>query len=572
MDNVLVLKTKIDTKDFTRQIADVEERIKGLSNALATAKPGDDVREMEIELEKLNNQLTTLYKKQNDINNQGFKKAHQAVESINHGVQKVGKSIFRWGLTLIGVRSAMTLIRGAMSTLSQYDETLAKNMEYIRYVLAMLLKPLIEYIVDLIFKLLQYINYIANAWFGINLFANASAESMEKTTKNAQKLAKNMEKARKDLLGFDKINKLNAQQSSSSSTTGGTPSVDLSKMLGDNQVPEWLRWIADNGEWLQNLLLGIAGALLAIKLGASGIQALGIGFALLGLQDLIKDFPKYFDELDSSLENNGTEWEDFGKILLDIGLVVVGIGIAFLNLPIIVAGVILLLLGLVLTFYNEITTEIDNIKRDIETSIIDVESKFGFFLNALTGIFSIIGFIIEDTFTGTFLPIKQFADGVLLLFKGKVAGGLENIFFAVGNIIIGTLNKVIDGVNILITPLRSLIQTMGAVGAFFSGKAPPSMKDIKIPNIPYLKNKGTSNSIISQPSSSSYIGSTGYLVSGIASSIASSTLGNQNKYQDLVDKVLKNFKIDITNELDGRVLSKKMYQFDSEDIFARNGG
>ena len=62
-------------------------------------------------------------------------------------MDNIAKTVTRLALAVFGVRSVYSAIRGAMSTLSQYDEQMATNIEYIRFVLASALKPIIETII-----------------------------------------------------------------------------------------------------------------------------------------------------------------------------------------------------------------------------------------------------------------------------------------------------------------------------------------------------------------------------------------------------------------------------------------
>ena len=49
-----------------------------------------------------------------------------------------------------------------------------------------MLKPIIETIINLAYKLLAYTAYIAKAWFGVELFADATADAFTRS-KNALK-------------------------------------------------------------------------------------------------------------------------------------------------------------------------------------------------------------------------------------------------------------------------------------------------------------------------------------------------------------------------------------------------
>lgn len=566
MENALVLKTKLDTKNFDREIAYLQDEAEDLRAILKDAGKldSDDIKKYESQLEKVNNRLADLYKKQNDINNQGFRKVQDTLSNVNKSASNIGKSIVRWGLTLLGVRSAMTLIRSSMSTLSQYDEQLAKNMEYIRYVIAMALKPLIEYIVSLVFTLLQYINYIAQAWFGVNLFANASAESMEKNAKASGTMAKNIKEARKDLLGFDKINKLSSQDTSSGGASGGDtiPSVDLSKMLPQGEVPDWLKWIADYGDLVQKLLFMIGAGLVAIKLGLTPLQGFGIAIALEGIVELVQDLSSYIDKLDSSLEDHGTTWKDFGKIIQDIGIIITGIGIVIGSVSLALIGLAVAIVGTYVAFYEEISGFLSKGRELIDDFIHWVEDNtgvlFAFFLGILDGLYD----FFVDTIHGFIRPMKDVFDGILLIFKGDFVGGFTSIMRGLGNKIISIINRLIDVINMVFSPLRQMITLVGRV----TGQN-WSITDVKIPRASYLAKGG----IINYPGRGvPLVGAIG----GEGGQEGVLPLSDETAMERIGEKIGKHIRInlDLTNEMDGRVFSRQLKQINMEDEFARNGG
>ena len=255
----------------------------------------------------------------------GYENIENITERIGKGTSNVIKKIGKWALAIFSVHSAYMFVRQAVSTISQYNQQLASDLEYIRYATSMVLQPVIEYLVNLVYKLLQYVNYIANAWFGVNLFANASSDAFNKANNNANKL-------KKTLAGFDEMNVLN--NDGSSGLLGGLPTQDLSQVLGDDQVPAWLRWIKDNKDLIAGVtrdLLILFGAVTVSKVlkniatlfGASG------GMGLIGLKEILAiigttyvvsiavkgviEAKKQFDELNEQIQDNTTLMENNRK-------------------------------------------------------------------------------------------------------------------------------------------------------------------------------------------------------------------------------------------------------------------
>ena len=275
----VIIEAKLNTKSFDAQIDKLTDKLDTLEQEYEAALkdknfPNDELIKYREEIEKTSNKLSDLYKKQNELNQ------NHAFEKLGSSINGIIKKVTKWGLAIFGVRSAYLGIRQAMSILSQYDDQMATNIEYIKYALAMVLKPIIEWIVNAVMTLLQYVNYIAQAWFGINLFANASAKSFQKANKSAKQL-------QRTLAGFDEMNVLN-KDGSVGSVGSGVPSVDLSN-IKDVKIPDWVKWIADN----KDLILTVLGALAATfavskvlgwvsNLGLLG-KALGMGSGILGM-------------------------------------------------------------------------------------------------------------------------------------------------------------------------------------------------------------------------------------------------------------------------------------------------
>ena len=164
-------------------------------------------------------------------------------------------------------------------------------------------------------------------------------------SKNTGKISKNTEKIKKDLqtTPFDEMNVLSDTSSDrAGGTSGGTgggaiaPSIDPSILQGE--VPDWLKWIADNKDLILSIMAGIAAGLLAWKLGLDGIKALGIGLLIGGILYAIESLIKYLKD---------PSWKNFGKIITGIGVALIGLGLIIggpAGLPVIIAGAIVAIL------------------------------------------------------------------------------------------------------------------------------------------------------------------------------------------------------------------------------------
>lgn len=262
MDGWITLGAELDTKSFDAQIEDVESKLATLeqrweetNNMPAFEGKNEDLQNLSLQIEKLSNKLIILKKKQQDVNNQGLENLGNNVSKIGDGMSSILKKVAKWGLALFSVRTAYSLIRNAITTISESNDQMKANIDYMRFALAMSLKPIVEWLVNAVYKLMTYINYISNAWFGYNLFKDAGIEDFEKSLEKSNKTAKDLKKT---LMGFDEANVI---QDTSSASGGGTtlPSFDLSKVQ-QIDVPDWVKWIADNKDTIIQLaeIVGIA--------------------------------------------------------------------------------------------------------------------------------------------------------------------------------------------------------------------------------------------------------------------------------------------------------------------------
>ena len=260
----------------------------------------------------------------------GFNKMNTSVSSSIKHIGKLALGIF-------SVASAYRLMSSASSTLGQYDEQYATNLEYIRYLIAQAIAPALKYVVNLASTLLSYLNYILNAWFGITLFSKNSSKNFMKARESTSKIKKDLQTT-----PFDEMNVLS--DTSSSGTSGAVaPSIDPSMLQGE--VPDWLKWIVDNKDLILSTLAGIAAGIVAIKWGLGGIKALGIGIMVKGIIDLITSLKDYIED---------PSWENFGKVIKAIGEIILGLGIIIGNVPLIVAGAIVFIVGTIVKYWEQI--------------------------------------------------------------------------------------------------------------------------------------------------------------------------------------------------------------------------
>ena len=550
-------------------------------------KIGSQLDKMYAKEVKLNNAVdrTSLAYSQIQSNVSGYKakiesiklqKQQSQVNEIKKGFDNVGKSVSssikhigRLALGVLSVRSAYLLARQASSTLGQYDEQYATNLEYIRYLIAQAIAPALKYVVNLASTLLSYLNYIANAWFGITLFSKNSAKNFMKAKNSTGGISKNTGKIKKDLqtTPFDEMNVLN--DTSSSGTSGGAgggaiaPSIDPSLFAG--KVPDWLKWIADNKDLILSVMAGITAGLLAWKLGLDGIKALGIGLLITGIIYTIQSLIDYL---------NDPSWENFGKIIQGIGIAIIGLGALIGSVPLMVAGAIVLIVGTIVKYWEQIKSflqqGIDWLKGKSEW----IHEMFG---DEIGDLYDFIVDILQDTlnmFDGLFSGIKQIFDGIIKIIKGVFTGDWKQAWEGLKQVVAGVFNSLWSIVkyplNMIISGLNTLIRGANRIKFDIPSWVPGiggKQFGFNIPEIPKLA-KGT---ILNNPGHGVPVAG-GKALAGEAGREAYLPLSDTQLLEELGSTIGKYITINanIVNNMNGRTISRQLQRIQNDSNFAYN--
>ena len=377
----LEIKVKAETSEYEKQIADLKARYNDELGFIKDAGNGnipkttqmriDEKYQTELdginqkyrvqsnELDKINSKLNENYKKQSELKDKVSEinvemSRRQYLEETKGKMQDIGASlsnilgkVVRWGFYLFSIRSAYSLISSAVSTLSSYNTQIGTDIAYIRFALASTLQPIVEGLIKLVYKLLVYTAYIVKAWFGINLFANASTTAFQKTNKAVKETNKSAKELQKTLTGFDEMNVLQKNGDVSSGGGGGgvgditAPSIDLSEWE-NVEIPKWIDWIAKNKDLILKFLLGVTAFFATVKIaqflgnlfgifknlqGITGLKLWGAiaGFAitLVGIFQTVSSIIKFIKD---------PSWENFVSILQGISTILVGIGITLISI------------------------------------------------------------------------------------------------------------------------------------------------------------------------------------------------------------------------------------------------
>ena len=446
-----------------QEFTDLQGSEKIISN---NEKIGETLDKMYAKEVKLNNAVdrTSLAYSQIQSNVSAYKakiesvniqKQQAQVDQLKNGFNKMNtsvsssiKHIGRLALGIFSVASAYRLMSSASSTLGQYDEQYATNLEYIRYLIAQAIAPALKYVVNLASTLLSYLNYILNAWFGITLFSKNSSKNFMKARESTSKIKKDLQTT-----PFDEMNVLS--DTSSSGTSGAVaPSIDPSLFKG--KVPDWLKWIADNKNLILSVMAGITAGLLAWKLGLDGIKALGIGLMISGIVYAISSLLKYLKD---------RTWKNFGKIIQGIGIAIIGLGAIIGSVPVAVAGAIVLIVGTIEKYWEQIKAFLQKGIDWLVSKTDWVKDNFGIVGETIYTIFTSLLQGLLNIFDSLFTAIKGTFDGIIKFIKGVFSGdwkqaweGIKDIFSSVWNGIKGIVSSVWQFIKSIFNSLVNLVK------------------------------------------------------------------------------------------------------------------
>lgn len=527
--NVLEIE-KMQLEDLNKKYSKQLDSISSINKKIQT-----NVKNQEL----MKNQIDTISRKAKGLD-VDFSKISKSTGDV---IKKVGK----WALAIFSVRGAYSAVRRAMSTLTQYNETLANQLNTINLMFASALEPLITRIVNLVYQLMSHINYIAKAWFGIDLFASATEKAMSKSAKSAKDM-------RKSLAGFDEMNVLN-----DNGTTGigniGMENIGI-EPLPEGEIPNWLQWIVDNKDEVISGLLGIAGAITSIGLGLSFIKGLGIGVAIAGLALLIQGIIGFL---------NDPTFENFMHILEGIALTITGVAIAFAAWPVAIGAAIASVVLLVVENYNKIHKLFTNLIGWFETTFYGALKKL-FGDKIATAIMTPINYVInyiKGRFEGFYGGVKDIVDGIVKMFKGDFTGGMRDVFDGLVKIVLAPFNSIISGINGVIRGINKIKFEVPDWVPDIGGKK----LGFNIPTIPKIKL--AVGGVVNLPGRGVPVGGA---IGGERGAEGVIPLTNTQMMEQLGQTIGRYITVNnhITTTLNGRVIGRELKRSENESNFAFN--
>lgn len=474
------------------------------------------------------------------LNKIDLSRVEKQLNSMGKSIEKVTKKIGKMALAVFGIRSAFMFVRNAINTISGDDEQLKADIDYMKNALAYTLEPVVRKIVDWARQLMFYIGYIIKMWTGKNIFENAN-KGLQSANKEAKKL-------NKTLSGFDEMNVL----SDTSSSAGGTatPSFDLGEGLPQGEVPGWLDFIVKNKDEIIATLFGVAGGILAVKLGFELLTATGIGLIISGIYLTIKGIVKFIKD---------PSWSNFLTILEGIALVVAGIALLLGGWVVALVALGVAIVAYVIKNWEEVKKILGEVGDWIYDNIIKPIGDF--FVNLWNGIKSGVGDAVQWV-KEKFKSVVDFFSSLIT----KVISLFKTIGTKVGDAISGAFKAVVNGVlkaieNILNFPIRQINKLIDVIN-----KVPGiNIGTLSTFNLPRLAKGG----ILNNPGRGVPVGGA---IAGEAGREFYMPLQDEQMLNMVGQAIGKYITINanITTTMNGRVINRELQKVQNESNFAYN--
>jgi len=596
-DGKVILDLDLNTKGFDLEIEATKDKLDKLIEeylALEKADPFEgqekELFDYQTQIEKTRNKYVELKSKQDELNKKGFGNIEESIANVGTKLNGVIKKVAKWSLAVIGVRSAYLGIRSAINTLSETDDTLKANIEYIRWALANAIKPIIEWIIKAINFILGIVGGIIKVLTGKNIFDKSGVKDFQKAMSKSSKSAKEI---KKELAGFDEMNVLSDNTPNNIDNGIGTP--DLGS-IGDN-VDDWAKKIekffdklVDNwfkaGKKLKDVLNDDKAFKDAYGVWDKFVQ--GIVRVVYGAWEIITGIVEMLGGLWDMIVglftgNLGLLWEGFKIFISGIWDLIKGLFQFIAGIGEIVFGLIKGLLaelwsgiqGLffalinalksLLNFIEELISPIvswvnDKVIKPIENAIKKLwDGLKNGAKSAWEGtkeVFSKVATFFKDTFKNAWEGVKKVFSVGGKIFDG-IKEGIVEAFKTIVNAIITGINKVVsvpfEGINWALRKIHDIE---------ILGKHPFSwIGEISVPEIPRLAKGG----IINYPGR-------GVAIGGEHGPEAVVPLTDSQQMAILGEAIGKYITINasITNTMNGRVISKELQKINSENDFAYN--
>ena len=379
-----------------------------------------------------------------------------AVEGVSKSVRKAARNILKWGFgirsTFILMRRLRNAIKEGINTFAEYDDETKASINGLKTSLQQLkvswgaafapiinaVAPLLERLINLLITAANYIQMFFAVLRGGSSYKKviASNEALAKSYGGAGGAA---EDAKKSVMGFDELNKLDDTSSGGGGAGGGESPVDVQETDIDARFADIINKIKENLALLELALGGFLLGLGAILTFSGANIPLGLGLMAAGAVLLAQSVKEDWSAVSPKIASAIAEI----MVILGMGLFAIGAILAFsgANIPL---GIGMMIAGV--TSVAAVALNWDNLPDTVQKTIRTL-------MIALGAGMLVIGAILA--FSGANIPL-----GIAMMVAGGLAlgFGLAHVDWdAVSDKIRGIKDKIVSYMDKLKTKWQEMI-------------------------------------------------------------------------------------------------------------------
>ena len=195
--------------------------------AQETGRSKDKLLQQDAEYQKLSRRLSLLTSQNKKFGDAGanagkkttkeISKTSKAINGMGNAIKQGIKKVGKLALAVFGIRAAYNAVRRAANAYLEQNEDLKNQISSLWNIAGQAIGPFIEAMVKGISTVVVWVNSLIKALTGVDLVAKANAAALKKQAKATKEASKAAQ-----LAGFDEINKLSDDTSSSGSDNAGT--------------------------------------------------------------------------------------------------------------------------------------------------------------------------------------------------------------------------------------------------------------------------------------------------------------------------------------------------------------
>ncbi len=202
---------------------------------------GEEIESKEGKIDKLegNNTFTKVKEKVGQIKGftdkikEGFGKVLNPIKSMGIGLKNGAVNLMKYIGSFISLRTIYSTLKSAadawLSSQNAEAQQLSANIDYMKTAMGSVFAPVITFVTNLVYQLMKAVQSLVYAFTGVNIFAKATATSMNKTAGGASK-------ASKSLSGIhSEINNVSSNEGGGGDG-GGSPGTNLDLLQVDSQM------------------------------------------------------------------------------------------------------------------------------------------------------------------------------------------------------------------------------------------------------------------------------------------------------------------------------------------------